>query len=111
MRGMANDCNWIAEEYDDTLKQLFMADEALAHSDRAKAVAYLISQADHRIPAIENKAGAKAPEGMKRDLKELAQEISGGAEYRAVHDKVMEIDRRYAIEGYRAFARCYNESK
>lgn len=101
------DCNWIAEEYDDTLKQLFMADEAMAHGDKAKAVAYLKSQAQYRIPAIEKKAGQKAPEQLAPDLEQLAQEILGGADYNKVHEKVMHIDGKYAIEGYKAFARCY----
>lgn len=108
---MDMDCNWIAEEYDDTLKQLFMADEALAHGDRVKAVAYLKSQAEQRIPAIERKAGAMAPAGLKSDLMGLAHEISEGAGYEHVHEKVMHIDGKYAIEGYKAFARCYYGNK
>ena len=105
-------CLWEAEQYDDSLKSMFMAEEAYANGNKAKALAYIKAQVEDRIPLINLRAihecgrNVDLPKGLAESLSELGKEIEQEKPYEEIHKKVMEIDRKYAVKGYQAFHRC-----
>lgn len=110
---MNDRCEWIAELYDDTLKVLMLVDEAVAHNDRFKAMAYIMAQKDKRIPAIERKAGEKISNELKEGLAKLNNMIKNGTNKEVIHKYIIDLDNKYALQGYIKFARCvyYEDDK
>ena len=106
-------CEWEAEIVDDSVKQLFQADEAYSNGNKAKAVAYVRSQVDVRLPAIVAKARrtcgrtSTAPSGkLSADLRAVEAMMLANAPTKLVHAETMRIDKRYALGGYYRFYRC-----
>jgi hypothetical protein len=106
-------CAWQAEVTDDSLKQMFEADEAYANGNVTKALSYLKSQTDHRLPQIEQMARSHCGPGKKYPTKMLQNDLTGIATmmatatpYEDVHKEVMRVDHKHALPAYHAFARC-----
>jgi len=110
-------CLWQAEVVDDTLKTLFQVDGAVqAGGSRGIALAYLERQ-PRRINAILEKV--KQVCGSNEDKKELAEKLNKDIQSLKsvvlsenplpIHDKIMELDKKYASSNYVAFARCNYE--
>ena len=106
-------CLWQAEVVDDTLKTLFQVDGAVQAGSRGIALAYLEMQ-PKRINAIIDKV--KEACGSTEDKDELAERLNKDIQTikvivpkenpEIVHDKIMELDKKYASSNYVAFARC-----
>jgi len=106
-------CLWQAEIVDDTLKSFFQADGAVQAGSRGIALAYLERQ-PRRINAILEKV--KQVCGSTEDKEELAERLNKDIQSLKsvvlrenplpVHDKIMELDKKYALSNYVAFARC-----
>jgi hypothetical protein len=106
-------CEWQSEIIDDSLKQMFQADESYANGNVEKAVAYLLSQKNNRIPLIKHKAESACEYKTPAPVKELQKDLGGIADkmatkqpYDEVHAEVMRIDKKYAIPGYEMFCKC-----
>ena len=111
-------CIWRAEIIDDTLKTLFQADGALGSGNfitpqnREIAKTYIKVQKE-RLPIIVSKAVSEcggiseyeknAAEDLYNHLDELEKDIEKG---KNIHEKVIEIDKKYALPNYEAFSRC-----
>jgi len=106
-------CLWQAEVVDDTLKTLFQVDGAINGGSRGIALAYLEAQ-PKRIKAILNKV--KGACGSIGDKEELADKLNKDLQELksivpiespdVVHNKIMELDKKYASGNYIAFVRC-----
>jgi hypothetical protein len=108
-------CLWTAEQWDDSLKALFIADAHYKNGNRTEASATLRAQFDTRMPELNRRAAGECgrevrfPESLRKEIVELEDDIFEGMDYARIHNKVIDIDRRHAPEGYRAFAKCMSD--
>jgi len=106
-------CLWQVEIVDDTLKTLFQVDGAVQAGSRGIALAYLEMQ-PKRINAILDKVKEacgstedkeELVEGLNKDIQSIKSLVPKESP-EIVHNKIMELDKKYASSNYVAFARC-----
>ncbi len=101
---------WVAEQTDDSLKALFIADAHYKNGNTAEAVGMLKAQ-KVRLPAINRSAeqacGRKIslPAGLADDIDAVQGMMERKEDYSRVHAKVYEIDKRHAVKGYEEYCR------